>query len=309
MDKIIEHLQDEVVRKNLTVARKIKDATREFLKRNGFQEYDTPVIVPKPGERYNLTYDVLIDGESASLADSPQLFKLMLVLAGCDKYYQFAHCFRPIEHEDERHNRLCEFIQIDIEMQADTLSVLTKFAEELIVKICKELKLKPKVQYMDGPYCFCTYGKKMKPDLRTNENEISIVIIEHMPLTNGERSNDNKLIPCHHIFALPSCEIKDNIESELVNATTESFDIVINGIEVGGGDLRIMDRDLQEKMMDIFNVDKERYKDYLEMLGKFAKKQSGGFAIGLERLVMALTGANNIRQTVAFPDFYKRNGF
>jgi len=57
--------------------------------------------------------------------------------------------------------------------------------------------------------------------------------------------------------------------------------------------------------MDIFDVDKKRYDNYLRMLENYNGKQNGGFAFGIERLVMALSGCHDITQTVAFPDFYK----
>lgn len=168
----------------------------------------------------------------------------------------------------------CEFTQIDIEMQHTTFSELIRFAENIIIEIC---------------------------------NALSVVFIEQMPLTNGERTDNHGLIPCHHIFALPSDGIQSIKEEALINEVTESFDIVINGIEIGGGDLRIMNSELQQRMMDIFDVDKIKYSVYLKMLNSNTGKQGGGFAIGLERLVMVLSGCDDIHQTVCFPDFYKRS--
>ncbi len=307
MNNILQHLQSPVVRRNLSITGKIKAAARNFLNRNGFEEYDTPILMTKTGEKYNSTFDIMIDDKPASLADSPQIFKLMLTMAGYEKYYQYAHCFRPIALESETHTRLCEFTQIDIEMQAETLSVLTRFAEALIVEICTAVNRKPRIEHMEGIYCRNTYGSNMKPDLRKTDDEISVVFIEHMPLTNGDRTKTQTLIPCHHIFALPSNEIQSTTEDTLTNTQTESFDIVMNGIEIGGGDLRILNRDLLQHMMDIFDVDQGEYTEYLEMLSNYTGKQSGGFAIGLERLVMALSGCDDIRSTVCFPDYYKRS--
>lgn len=309
MNNILTHLRDPIVKRNLSVAGEIKTTTRNFLKNNGFKEYDTPILMPKTGENYNSTFDIMIDGKQASLADSPQIYKLMLFMAGHTEYYQFAHCFRKIENESDKHTRLCEFTQIDIETQVPTLSALIKIASELLDKIFAALKIKPSIQHMDGIFCRDTYGSKMKPDLRRSRNEISVVFIEHMPLTNGEKTMSGKLIPCHHIFALPSNNIQDTLEDTLINTKTESFDIVINGIEIGGGDLRILNKNLQQKMMNIFDVEKEKYTGYLDMLSNYTGRQSGGFAIGLERLVMALFNCNNISQTVCFPDFYKREKY
>lgn len=304
MRDILEHLRDPVVRENLAMAAKIKKVTGSFLESQGFQEYDTPILMPKTGEKYNTTFDIMIQGKEASLADSPQICKLMLALAGYEKYYQFAHCFRPIESEAERHTRMCEFTQLDIELQNTTFSELIKLAETLIVEICKVVHREPVIKHINGLECREIYGNEMKPDIRENSEKIVVLFIKHMPLTNGERTEENQLVPCHHIFALPSGEIKNTEEESLINTTTESFDIVINGIEIGGGDLRIMNTDLQKRMMDIFDVEKERYTEYFKMLTECNGKQGGGFAVGLERLIMALTGCGDVRRTVAFPDFY-----
>lgn len=94
-------------------------------------------------------------------------------------------------------------------------------------------------------------------------------------------------------------------EETLLQMTTESFDVVINGIEVGGGDLRIMQRSLQEKMMEIFHVKPEKYGQYLAQLDNAGTLQIGGFAFGLERLVQALSGCGNIRLTVPFDQLYE----
>lgn len=305
MNDIIRHLQSADVKKNLLLRRKLKAAAESILLKEGFGEYDTPVLVPKGGEKYNPTFDVAAEGVQASLADSPQLFKMLLCMAGYDRYYQFAHCFRPIEHESNKHTRLCEFTQLDIEMKAGTLAELTGFAVKLITGMIDAAGGSASVCHISGTECRNLYGDEMKPDLRMKNNEISVVIIERMPLTNGERTSDGGLIPCHHIFALPSAEITSTSEESLTGSTTESFDIVINGIEVGGGDLRIRDRNVQERLMDIFDVDKMRYGQYLEILDSFGSRQGGGFAIGIERLAMALSDSGNIRDTVLFPDFYK----
>ncbi|HEX3078487.1 MAG TPA: amino acid--tRNA ligase-related protein [Lachnospiraceae bacterium] len=307
MNNILKHLQDPVVKRSLSMADRIKFVTREFLMNNGFEEYDTPILTPKTGERYNSTFDITIDDIATSLADSPQIFKLMLSMAGYERYYQYAHCFRPIESKSDNPTRLCEFTQIDIEMQHTTFSELIRFAENIIIVICKAFKIEARIRHVEGLYCRDTYGMEMKPDLRDNEDELSVVFIEHMPLTNGERTEYHGLIPCHHIFALPSDGMQSTEEEVLINAVTESFDIVMNGIEIGGGDLRIMNSDLQQRMMDIFDVDKIKYSEYLEMLNSNTGKQGGGFAIGLERLVMVLSGCDDIHQTVCFPDFYRRS--
>ncbi len=300
MSGIMNHLQSAAVRENLAFAANVKQIVRGFLIRKGFQEFDTPVLMPITGEKYNTTFDIDLAEDKVMLADSPQIYKMLLALAGYEKYFQFAHCFRRIEHEDNIHTRLSEFIQMDVELQNTSLYDLLDLAEQMIVDICKLIYKIPRITYMEGLQCRAQYGIDMKPDLRNGKEDISVVFIRHMPLTNGEG------VPCHHIFAQPCNDIINAKVGELIDLTTESFDIVINGIEIGGGDMRIMDADLQRKMMHLFNVDDNRYVNYLQMLENNRANSGGGFAIGLERLVMVLLNRNSIYETVAFPNFYKR---
>lgn len=305
MNNILHHLQSPIIRNNMQMTQAVRAAAQNFLQKNQFDEFNTPTLLNQNGEPYNSVFDIKIGDYSACLDDSPQIFKMFLNMAGYDKYYQFAHCFRPIERENETHTRLCEFTQLDIEMSVNTLAELTAFAVKLILEMCSSVNIKTDIQKMDGLFCRNNYGNEMKPNLQKDSASASVVIIEHMPLSNGERTSENGLIPCHHIFALPSDELNDDNENTLINSTTESFDIIINGIEVGGGDLRIKNSDLQRKMMNIFNVKQDKYKSYLEALDECKTTQNGGFAIGIERLIMALSGCSDIRLTVPFPDFYK----
>lgn len=307
MRDIMTHLRDPAVQKNLDMGRTIKRTTRHFLEQRGFAEYDTPILQQKGGERYNPTFEVQIDGYPACLGDSPQMYKMLLLHAGYDRYYQFAHCFRPIAHENHCETRLCEFMQLDLEMQVSSLEKLLSFAEALLGEILDALSIHAEISHMDGLTCREVYGDEMQPVCRKNKDTVSVIFLKRMPLTNGERMPDGTWIPCHHIFALPSGEITDLSEETLLQMTTESFDIVINGIEVGGGDLRIMQRSLQEQMMDIFHVETEKYGQYLEQLDNAGTLQIGGFAFGMERLVQALSGCNNIRQTVPFYQCYEEN--
>lgn len=303
MNDIIEHLTDIKVKENLRITAAVRNTAKAFLMERGFLEIDTPVLMPRTGEKYNSTFDITLEGQEAMLADSPQLFKMLLCMAGYEKYFQFAHCFRVTTNENKLHTRLSEFVQLDIEIKNTCLDPLIGLAETLISEICKALSKTVSFTRMDGLSCRAEYGEEMAPDLRKyrDDREISVVIVKNMPLTNDGKT------PCHHIFAMPyDPEIVLSNTKPLTGLTTESFDIIMNGIEIGGGDMRIPNLELQLKMMRIFNVDESRYKNYLEILGGYGKNNGGGFAIGLERLIMAFTSAENVRGVTAFPEYYKR---
>lgn len=300
MNDLMKHLTNDKIKQNLAIMMKIRQLARDLLLNKGFNEIDTPILMPRTAEHYNSTFDILLEGDEAMLADSPQIFKMLLSKAGYEKYFQFAHCFRSISTENNLHTRLSEFVQLDIELQNTDLNDLIQLAELLISKVCEILHKTLKIHYMNGIVCRSEYGKDMCPDLRENKDEISLVIVKNMPLTS-----DGK-IPCHHIFAMPSSLESIYKGANLTELTTESFDIIMNGIEIGGGDMRINDRNIQKKIMGIFNVDEKRYAGYLDTLSNDDINYGGGFAIGLERMVMVLSGSENVRQVVAFPEYYRR---
>ena len=268
----VPHTKKPRVKECLALRNEIKKRARQYCEEHGFVEFDTPVLTKYAGEPYNPTFPVLLEEETVRLADSPQVYKMLLMLSGFDRYYQFAHCFRPIGHEDDLETHLREFMQLDIEMKVDSLAELMDSARELLQHVCKDA---------------------------------AVELVPYLPLTTGEKGVHGKSMPEHHIFAKPVSLHIDREQTipepeDLLTVKTESFDILLNGIEVGGGDMRIMDVSMQESMMELFGVEKEVYGGYLQELGCYQGRPFGGFALGLERLIMAMTGVSDIRETTAF---------
>lgn len=298
MNDVMRHLHDGSVRRALAMMSEIRQTARAFLSDRDFEEIDTPLLMPRTGEHYNDTFEITLEDTPAMLADSPQMFKMLLAKAGFEKTFRFAHCFRAISRESNRRTRLSEFVQLDLELRDTSLEELCALAETLMGNLCRIFHRKVKVSCMSGLECRSKYGAQMCPDLRGAEDDVSLVFLKRMPLTN------DGAVPCHHIFAQPSGDPFDS--AALAGHTTESFDIIMNGIEIGGGDMRIGDAILQRKMMQRFHVDEGRYSNYLQILEGDDSRRCGGFAIGLERMVAVLTGAKDVRQTTAFPDYYQR---
>lgn len=282
------------------LARKIKHAARHFFENHGFTEYDTPILVPFPGEPYNPVFCVSYGQVKASLADSPQLYKMLLKLYGYPDYFQIAHCFRPIEHEENWHTRLTEFRQIDVEAQVNNLEHLLSLAEACITFIFRSLGYhvnikKTEARQMAG----FQYPSCQQPG--TNGEPIEVILAYHMPLMEKLETGIN-FCPSHHVFAKPTNPDTVDASENWITMTTESFDILVNGVEIGGGDLRIMDEDLLRKMMRLFKVDENRYGLLFEAMRETDVEQIGGFAIGLERLVMVLSGCENIKEVSWFSE-------
>lgn len=310
MENILEHLQNKHVIQSVKIRNTIKECVRSELKKNGFLEFDTPILSPKVPEYTNDQYQVLGEnGEEYYLPQSPQLYKQTLLSAGFDKYFQFAHCFRYGEYD---HDHINEFMQIDVEMQTHERKDLMKYVETLIRSICTALGMDCPEDFpiVSGDECYKKYGTD-KPDLRKKKDELQFVWIVDLPLLESagfERLKvvsgdigigDEKYHLSHHAFAQPLNWPKHS-EVNLSDIKTNSFDLVCNGIEICSGDIRINDVELQKEVFSKLNIYSSYYNHYLKLLNPL--KTNGGFAIGLDRLTMALMHATHVKDITLFTE-------
>ena len=134
-------------------------------------------------------------------------------------------------------------------------------------------------------------------------NTFDLLWVVHFPLF--EKSEETGAItPCHHPFTRPCDEDLDKLETEPYNVYSYAYDIVINGYEAGGGSLRIYDQDVQQRIFKVLGFTEEdinkKFGFFVESL-KYGTPPHGGFALGLDRLSMILSGTDNIRDVIAFP--------
>ncbi|MFH0918003.1 MAG: aspartate--tRNA ligase [Candidatus Omnitrophota bacterium] len=290
---------------NLLLRSNLYKIIRAYLGQKDFIECETPILTKSTpeGARDYLVPSRANLGQFFALPQSPQLFKQILMVAGIEKYYQIAKCFRD---EDLRADRQPEFTQLDIEMSFIDEEDIFSLTEGLMKLIFKELK------NIDIPVPFTriSYQKAMekfkcdKPDLRQQlKMDFAFCWVVDFPLFkfNGE---EKRWESEHHPFTSAATTDLENLELAPDKVKSRSYDLVLNGIELGSGSIRIHRQELQEKIFKIIGLEKEevqkRFGFLLEAF-QFGAPPHGGVAFGLDRLLSILCGESSIREVITFP--------
>jgi aspartyl-tRNA synthetase len=108
----------------------------------------------------------------------------------------------------------------------------------------------------------------------------------------------------HHPFTMPMEEDLELLDTDMGKARAKAYDIVLNGCELGGGSVRIHQDDIQEKMFELLGFSKEEAQaqfGFLLTAFKYGVPPHAGLAFGLDRMIMLMTGADSIRDVIAFP--------
>ncbi|MCU0651755.1 MAG: aspartate--tRNA ligase [Candidatus Omnitrophica bacterium] len=290
---------------NFSLRHTVYRVTRNFLDSQGFIESETPILTKSTpeGARDYLVPARLCPGEFFALPQSPQLFKQILMVSGIDKYYQIAKCFRD---EDLRADRQPEFTQLDLEMSFPDENDIFAIIEPLIKLIFKEAKgmeIKipfPRMSYAEAQQKYNTD----KPDLRKDQNtEFAFCWLTDFPLFKYN-TEEKRWESEHHPFTAPATADLEILEKSPEKVKSRSYDLVLNGVELGSGSIRIHDQKLQERIFKIIGIKKEeaeaRFGFLLEAF-LYGAPPHGGFAFGMDRLLAILAGEASIREVIAFP--------
>lgn len=136
-----------------------------------------------------------------------------------------------------------------------------------------------------------------------NDNEYKLLWVVDFPLL--EYDEDTKRYNAmHHPFTSPKIEDLDKLESAPGDVRARAYDIVLNGVELGGGSIRIHDRELQNRMFKVLGLSEDEVTSkfgFLLEAFRYGVPPHGGLAYGLDRLIMLLLGESSIRETIAFP--------
>ena len=304
--------------RNLRVRSQVANFMRKWLtEKEDFVEIETPILTKTTpeGARDFLVPSRLQPGSFYALPQSPQQYKQLLMVAGFERYFQLARCFRD---EDPRHDRAYgEFTQLDIEMsfvnQDDILRVTEKLFTELVKEIFPEKRISdspwPRISHKEA---IEKYGTD-KPDLRKDKkdpDELAFAWIVDFPLFTEQSEEDYyhgsgsaKFAPSHHMFTAPHPNDVKLLTSNPTKVRGLQHDMVLNGYEVGGGSVRIHDSKIQAKVFELIGFSKEQQKQFEHMLTafKYGVPPHGGIAPGLDRFLMVVLGEPNVREVMAFP--------
>ncbi|WP_440895937.1 aspartate--tRNA ligase [Amphibacillus sp. Q70] len=424
-------LRRESMQNTIKTRHKTAQVIRQFLNEESYLEMETPMLTKSTpeGARDYLVPSRVHQGHFYALPQSPQLFKQLIMVAGFERYYQFARCFRD---EDLRADRQPEFTQVDIETSFMTSDEIMTMTEKMMNKVMKEVKgieLTLPLPRMTYDEAMSRFGSD-KPDTRfdlelvdlseqvkdsdfkvfadtiSNNGKVSAIKVERqadafsrkdidkltefvkiygakglawikieeggfkgpiakffnpedqsqlmnrMAASDGDLllfvadqkqvvydslgalrqklakdlnlideeqfnflwvtdwplleydSDAERYVAAHHPFTLPVESDVDKLETNPAEVKASAYDLVLNGFELGGGSLRIYQKDLQEKMFSVLGFSKEEANaqfGFLLQALEYGTPPHGGIALGFDRLVMLLAGKKNLRDTILFP--------
>jgi aspartyl-tRNA synthetase len=136
-----------------------------------------------------------------------------------------------------------------------------------------------------------------------DEDAFNFLWVTDFPLVEWSRE-DQRYHALHHPFTSPKLEDLDKLEDDPTEVRSRAYDLVLNGYEIGGGSIRIHDRELQKRMFELLGIGAEEAQGRFGFLldaFKYGAPPHGGIALGVDRIIMILAGGNSLRDVIAFP--------
>ena len=274
---------------------------RSFFDLEGFTEINTPKIIASASEGGTELFPIAYFEREAFLAQSPQLYKEELVPV-FEKVWEITPIFRAEMHNTTRH--LNESMSIDIEHAFASCSDVMGIAERLLKHVI-DMVLDIDLELLKMT------GSKLKPislplPVLTYNDAIKIASKKGIKIEYGEdigtragRKIGNEMKKPYFIVDWPD-EIKPFYIQPKGNGLADGFDMMWGHIELASGGQRVHDKDLLIKRLEDTGLNPHDFNYHLQAF-HYGMPPHSGWAIGVERLMMILTGKNNIREVCLFP--------
>ncbi len=297
-------LRRPISQQKLILRHRVVQQIRATLGREGFVEVETPILTKSTpeGARDYLVPSRLSPGRFYALPQSPQLFKQLLMVGGLERYFQIARCFRD---EDLRADRQPEFTQLDLELSFTDEEEVFGLIERTVSEVFRDVL----GMSLAVPFPRLTHAQALaqhqsdQPNLKTADRPWAFCWVTDFPLLrwNGD---EQRWEAEHHPFTAPHPEDIGRLASDPGTVRARAYDLVLNGTELGSGSIRIHQEPLQRQLFTVLGISEEtaqqRFGFLLEAF-RYGAPPHGGFALGLDRFVALLTGAESIREVIAFP--------
>ena len=296
--------------KNIKIRGKLTKFLRDELEKLDFTEVETSLLSKSSpeGARDFIVPARIEPGKFYALPQAPQQYKQLLMMAGLEKYFQVARCFRD---EDTRSDRQPEFTQLDLEMSFVKQEEVMSINERLLIDLVE--KYFPEKIIQEKPFPVITYKEALekygtdRPDLRqdkNNPNLLAFVWIVDFPFFEKDKET-GKWTFTHNPFSAPQEGWLDDLmnKTNIEEILASQYDVALNGFEIGGGSIRNHKPERLKKVLEIIGYSDEQIeKDFgyfLEAL-KYGTPPHGGMAWGLDRLLAVLMNESSIREVIAF---------
>ena len=306
LDNRFIDLRKQEIQSIFKIRNKVIEAVHDFLRENNFIEVHTPNIIASSSEGGTDVFKLKYFEKEAFLAQSPQLYKQMLMATGFDRVYEIAWYFRAEEHNTRRH--LNESTAVDLEMafissEEDVMQIL----EGLVCSMWKKASdykeyleiLNKNVIVPKLPFIRVKYDEVIKKlnkagstinwgeDLGTEEEKLLGEIMK-------KEGHEFYFITKYPVEAKPFYTMPEG------DKLSRGFDLECKGVEIASGSQRIHDVELLKKRIKDCNLDPKDFKSYLKAF-RYGMPPHGGFGFGIERFIMELLDIKNIRECILFP--------
>jgi aspartyl-tRNA synthetase len=287
---------------------------REFLGSSGFVEITTPSIISTSSEGGTELFPVSYFEEEAFLAQSPQLYKQMMMGTGLDRVFEMAKYFRAEEHDTIWHLNEVSAIDCELAFIKDETDVI-KVIEGLVVAMINGIKedcrreldiLNREIPEPKTPFLMLRYDDALQKledcGMRVTFGEdLTTEAEKRLGEVMKEEGHDLYFITKYPLEIKPFYTMPDSEDPTHSN----SFDLEYKGREIVSGSQRVSEYELLLERIKEKGLAPENFKSYLSAF-KYGMPPHGGFGLGIERFLVLLLGLPNIREAVLFPRDRKR---